>query len=455
MAIGVQSAEINDQFNKLFSSILIEQQKFDQIKPPDPTKVDLLTQKTQEYEKLKGRGTFYKFMATGRGHGPFVELVDGSVKYDMINAIGVNLLGHSHPIYIKANLEAATSDTMMCGNLLSYQEPYELTKALLETVKGSRLKHFWFSCSGSSSNDVALKIIWQKKSPNYRVIAFQKAFAGRSIAMQDLTYNPGYREGMPTSVEVDHVPHFDQNDPVNSAANTIKALDELIAKNGNIYSCISLELIQGEAGFIFGNKEYYQEVFEWAKKHDLYIWVDEVQTFARTTQMYAFQMFGLDQYVDVVTIAKALQGAGTFYTEELNPKAGLIAGTFNGSIASMNAAKATLRLLQEGNFYGENGRMKQLETKFKNKFKTLSEGSCKGKIPYYGGVGTMLSFEVGDGSVEVTNTFMKKLFDNGVISFSAGKLPTRVRFLLPLSILDEHIEEVFSLVERTILETVN
>ncbi len=49
----------------------------------------------------------------------------------------------------------------------------------------------------------------------------------------------------------------------------------------------------------------------------------------------------------------------------------------------------------------------------------------------------------------------KKLFDNGVISFSAGKLPTRVRFLLPLSILDEHIEEVFGLVERTILETVN
>ena len=34
----------------------------------------------------------------------------------------------------------------------------------------------------------------------------------------------------------------------------------------------------------------------------------------------------------------------------------------------------------------------------KKKFKSLSEGSCKGKIPYYGGIGTMLSFEVGDGS---------------------------------------------------------
>jgi len=74
-------------------------------------------------------------MASGRGHGPFVEMIDGSIKYDLINAIGVNLLGHSHPIYIKSNLEAATSDTMMTGNLLSYQEPYELSKVLLDSVK--------------------------------------------------------------------------------------------------------------------------------------------------------------------------------------------------------------------------------------------------------------------------------------------------------------------------------
>lgn len=165
-------------------------------------------------------------------------------------------------------------------------------------------------------------------------------------------------------------------------------------------------------------------------------------------------MFDLDEYVDVVTIGKVLQTAGTFYTEELNPKPGLIAGTFNGSVASMNAGKATIRLLTEGNYYGENGRMKELEVKFKNEFRRLSEGSCKGKLNYYGGIGTMLSFEVGDSSVDVTNKFMKKLFENGVITFSAGKEPTRVRFLLPISILDEHIKQIFSILEKTILDTI-
>lgn len=454
MAIGVHSAEIQEHFNRLFSAILLEQQKFDHIKPADEGKLELLTSKLKEYELLKGRGFFYAFMASGRGHGPFVEMLDGSIKYDLINAIGVNLLGHSHPIYIKANLEAATSDTMMTGNLLSYQEPYELTQVLIDAVKKSRMKHFWFSCSGSFANDTALKILWQKKAPNYRLIAFQKAFAGRSIAMQDVTYNAAYREGMPSSIQVDHVPHYNYKDPENALAQTLEALNKLIEKNGNTYCALNIELIQGEAGFIFGTKEYYEGIFKWAKEKGIYIWIDEVQSFARTHQLFAYQTFGLDEYVDVVTVGKVLQACGTFYTEELNPKPGLIAGTFNGSVASMNAGKAIVRYLTQGNFYGENGRIKELEEKFMAQFKKLSEGSCKGKIPYYGGIGTMLSFEVGDATTDTTNKFMKKLFDNGVITFSAGKEPTRVRFLLPLSLLDEHIQEIFAILEKTILETI-
>ena len=454
MAFGVQSAEIQENFSRLFSSILMEQQKFDHVKLPDADKKDLLVSKLKEYEQLKGRGFFYAFMASGRGHGPFVEMIDGSIKYDLINGIGVNLLGHSHPIFIKANLEAATSDAMMTGNLLSYQEPYELSKVLIDAVKKSRLRHFWFSCSGSFSNDTALKILWQKKAPSYRLIAFQKSFAGRSIAMQDVTYNTSYREGMPTSIQVDHVPHYDYKDPENALKKSLLALDQLIEKNGNTYCALSIELIQGEAGFIFGTKEYYEGIFKWAKARGIYIWIDEVQSFARTHQLFAYQMFGLDEYVDVVTVGKVLQACGTFYTEELNPKPGLIAGTFNGSVASMNAGKATIRYLTEGNFYGEKGRIKELEDKFKTEFKKLAEGNCKGKIPYYGGIGTMLSFEVGDASNETTNKFMKKLFENGVITFSAGKEPTRIRFLLPLSLLDEHIHEIFSILEKTIQETI-
>ena len=59
MAIGVQSSEIHEHFNKLFSAILMEQQKFDHIKPADEDKKELLTSKLKEYEQLKGRGFFF------------------------------------------------------------------------------------------------------------------------------------------------------------------------------------------------------------------------------------------------------------------------------------------------------------------------------------------------------------------------------------------------------------
>lgn len=453
MINGVNNPEIQDQINKLFSSILKEQQKFSAVKESDGDKKHLIESALKEYEELKGRGFFFNYLSSGRGHGPFTENVDGSVKYDLIGAIGPNLLGHSHPLYIKAHLEASTSDVMMCGNLLSYQEPYELSKTLLKAVDKTRLKHFWFAGSGSFANDTALKILWQKKAPAYRLLACQKAFAGRSIATQDITHNQAYRVGMPESVQVDHVPHFDQNDPENALEKTITALKEQVKLHKNGHCALMMEIIQGEAGFVYGTKEYYEGVFKWCKENDIYVWVDEVQTFARTRELFAFQMFGLDEYVDVVTVGKALQACGTFYTEELNPKPGLVAGTFNGSIASLNAGNKIVNYLLEGNFYGKDGRMQQLEEDFQSRLRHLGNTTCRGKIGYVGGVGSMVSFEVGDSSKEVTTKFVKDLYSNGILSFFAGSEPTRVRFLLPTCLTDEHFDEIFKIIESTALET--
>lgn len=452
MTFCASNPEIIELSDSLFSALLREQAKIKGIQPADPSKKEILEQKLAEYESLKGRGFFYPFMASGRGHGPFCELIDGSVKYDLINGIGVNLLGHSHPLYIRGALESATSDTIMCGNLMSYQEPYELSKVLLESVKKTRLKHFWFAGSGSFANDSALKMIWQKKAPHYKLLAFTKAFAGRSIATQNITYNASYREGMPTSIDVTHIPHFDQNHPESSLTTTLEALDQAWKKEKGEFCALMIELIQGEGGFIYGTKEYYQGIFDWAKEKGIYIWVDEVQSFMRTPELFSFQYFGLDEYVDVVTVGKALQACGTFYTEELNPKPGLIAGTFNGAIAGLNVGKKTLEFLKEGNFYGPTGKITQLEKKFLSKLRDLNK-KCKGLVPYCGGIGTMISFEVDDSSKESTTKFIKKLFENGIISFMAGSAPTRVRFLLPLCLTDEHIDEIFSLIEKTLKET--
>ena len=117
MSNGIHNNRIDEHLNLLFSEILLGQQEYSKLREADEDKLDLIPQKLKEYEEVRGRGFFFPLIASGRGHGPFSELIDGSIKYDLINSIGVNLLGHSHPLLIRASLEAATMDTNMVGNL--------------------------------------------------------------------------------------------------------------------------------------------------------------------------------------------------------------------------------------------------------------------------------------------------------------------------------------------------
>ncbi len=447
--------KISKNIGELKKLILDNHKKINKIKMADPEKKQMMIQMLSEYKTLRGKDFFFKMFASGRGHGPFIELVDGSIKYDLINSIGVNLLGHSHPTYIDACLEAATNDTIMVGNLLTYGPPYLLTKTLLQYLKNTRLKHLWFSCSGSFANDIALKILWQKKAPNYRIISFKNSFAGRSVAMQDVSDDDSCREGMPKSVLVDHVPHFDHSNPKKSLRNTLNALDDLIARNGNIYCAISMEIIQGEAGFVYGDREYYLEIFKWAKTNNLYIWIDEVQTFGRTSELFAFQMFELDEYVDVVTVGKTLQACVTIYSDELNPKPGLIAGTYNGSITTLTAGKNILDYLLSKNIYGKNGKIKQLEELFCLGLNNLAQTSCKGLINNIRCLGTMISFEVFNGDHKKTLNFLELLFENGIIAFYGGKEPTRIRMLLSVVLTHKQIDEIFLILEESLIQFSN
>ena len=78
------------------------------------------------------------------------------------------------------------------------------------------------------------------------------------------------------------------------------------------------ELIQGEGGFNVGNKKILQDIAKCLKKHDILFFVDEVQSFARTYKPFAFQMFELDEYVDLVCVEKAHKYVQRFLKKKLN-----------------------------------------------------------------------------------------------------------------------------------------
>lgn len=293
----------------------------------------------QGFQKDRGRDLVFPFISSGLGRGPFVELVDGSVKYDLITGIGIHFFGHSHPELMRESLIATASDIYQ-GNLQPGFEVTELLRAMLSRVQSSRLRHGWVTTCGTMANEIALKIIRQKKFPAHHVIAFEHCFAGRSTTMQEITDSPKYREGQPVHGEVHYIPFYQPRLGLRqSIHDTLERLRATVKRYPGQIAALMMEPVQGEGGFHFAPREYYVEIFEEAKKFGIAIWLDEIQSFGRTGQLFAFQTFGLDAYVDVVTAAKMLHASVVLYSEEFNPRPGLVAGTFTGTSASLRVAQ--------------------------------------------------------------------------------------------------------------------
>jgi 4-aminobutyrate aminotransferase-like enzyme len=408
----------------------------------------------QEFSKDRGRDLYFPFLASGLGSGPFVELLDGSVKYDMITGIGINFFGHTHPELMGEAIDALSSDLMQ-GNLQPGHEAQTLIHALLARVgAGSRLKHAWLTTCGTMANEIALKIIRQKKAPATKVMAFRDCFAGRSTAMQEITDNPGYRAGQPVYGEVYYLPFYDSKRPLDwNVENTLGVMRDHLTRYPGKFAALMLELVQGEGGFNFGPREWYARVFEEAKKGGMAIWADEIQTFGRTGELFAYQTLGLAEHMDVVTVAKMLQASVVFYTEELNPKPGLVAGTFSGGSAQLRAARKVVEMLENGGFLGKEGRIARLSARFGQNLEKLSQGSCNGMLGEIRHIGGMVAFKPFGGSLQEIKATLLKLFDLGVVAFYCGHGPYLIRMLPPMGAMTEgDVDAVCGLIERALKE---
>lgn len=403
---------------------------------------------------LRGRPLHYPFIGTGAGRGPFVELEDGSVKLDLINGIGIHLFGHSHPRVIAAALRGALSDVIMQGNLEPNREYVQFTEKLTQLAgKRSRLKHAWLATCGTMANENALKMARQKNSPARMVVSFKNAFAGRSTMMAEVTDNPAFKQGLPEYHEVLRIPFYDKKDP-RSAETTLNAMKEHVAKHGKNIAVFGFEPMLGEGGYQAAPRDFFIPLLDFVKSQGIAIWADEVQTFCRTGEIFAFETLDIGQYIDLCTIAKTAQLGATLYTEEYNPKPGLIAGTFSGGSVSMTTGMEMIDMLVHDGYLGANGRIQQIHKRFIDGFNKLNETTCKGKVQDAGGMGLMIAFTPFDGKKEQVDPFLKKLFANGVIGFTCGKDPLRARFLVPACIQNEEVDLALSIVEKTILEGV-
>jgi 4-aminobutyrate aminotransferase-like enzyme len=226
-------------------------------------------------------------------------------------------------------------------------------------------------------------------------------------------------------------------------------LDAHLRRHPGRVAAMLFELVQGEGGFHTAPPEFFRALMQRCREAGVAVWVDEVQTFARTGELYAFRSFGLEDLVDVVTVGKLLQGSAVLFSRAYNPRPGLVAGTYAGSTVGMAVGARIIERLEEEGYLGPEGRIALLGRRVERRHGVLQRRAPKAVGPR-SGIGAMQAFVALDGSAEVTSEVLRVAFQEGLMAFRAGANPTKLRMLLPVNVSDEELQSAFSILETAL-----
>lgn len=229
-------------------------------------------------------------IALVKGKGVVVEDADGNRYLDFLSGIATNILGHAHPVIVKAvNKQMGLLGHV--SNFYAHPNAIELAEKLAEMTGEKNVKVF-FAQSGAEANEAALKL--SRKTGKTRVVATQGAFHGRTMGALSLTGQPAKREPfLPLIKGIKHVPFGD-----------IAAMDRAVSRKT---AMVIIEPIMGEAGIILPPPNYLYELRALCDEKGVLLVIDAVQTgMGRTGDWFGYEYSGIKP--DIITLAKGLGG---------------------------------------------------------------------------------------------------------------------------------------------------
>ena len=152
-----------------------------------------------------------------------------------------------------------------------------------------------------------------------------------------------------------------------------------------------MELVLGEGGYYPGDHDFFIALMNVLRDAGVPVLIDEIQTFGRTTAPFAFQHFGLDEHVQVVTVGKITQLCATLFAADFKPPPGLISQTFTASTSAIFGAAAILERLSRCDLFGPDGRVARLSSRFVKRLEAMAARHPRWlKGPF--GFGAMIAF---------------------------------------------------------------
>jgi len=270
-----------------------------------------------------------------KGEGVHVWDEDGKRYLDFLGGIATNVLGHAHPVVVKA-VSQQIGKLGHTSNLYAHPQGIDLARKL-QVMTGDPKAKVFFCNSGAEANEAAIKI--SRLTGRTQIIAAEGGFHGRTMGALSITgQEPKRLPFKPLLNDVKFVKF-----------GSIDALRKAISRKT---AMVILEAIQGENGVVVPPNGYLRQVQALCDEFGVLLAIDAVQTgIGRTGEWFGFEHAGI--HPNIITLAKGLGGGlplGAMITmgsKTPNFKPGEHGSTFGGNPVSCAASNAVLDFIRK------------------------------------------------------------------------------------------------------------
>jgi 4-aminobutyrate aminotransferase / (S)-3-amino-2-methylpropionate transaminase / 5-aminovalerate transaminase len=426
----------------------LEQQRILKTAIPGPRSLELMARKTNAV--ARGVGTTMPVFAVAAGGGVVVD-VDGNSLIDFGSGIAVTTIGNSAPRVVAAVQDQVEQFTHTCFMITPYEGYVAVSEQLNQLTPGDHEKRTALFNSGAEAVENAVKVA-RTYTKKQAVVAFDHAYHGRTnLAMALTAKSMPYKHGFgPFAPEVYRAPlsypyRDDKLMDGELAARRATNLMESQIGPENL-AAIIIEPIQGEGGFIVPADGFLPALADWCRSNDVVFIADEIQTgFARTGAMFACELF--DVVPDVIATAKGIAGglplsAVTGRAELMESvHVGGLGGTYGGNPVACAAALAAIETIKAENLVARAGEIERIMLGRLHRIQAEDNriGDVRGR-------GAMIAVELvqrdtADPDSGLAAAVATAAREQGVIVLTCGTYGNVLRFLPPLSISDELLND--------------
>ncbi|CAD5108463.1 aspartate aminotransferase family protein [Zestomonas carbonaria] len=413
-------------------------------------------------------------LALKRARGIHVEDVEGRRFIDCLAGAGTLALGHNHPVVVDAIRQVLADELPLHTLDLTTPVKDRFVQDLFGVLPAEfarQAKIQFCGPTGTDAVEAALKLV-RTATGRSTVLAFQGGYHGMSQGALSLMGNLKAKTplGSLLSHGVQFLPFpYDYRCPFGLGGE--KGVEVGLRYIANLLNdpeggvqppaAVIVEAVQGEAGAIPASDAWLRGLREITARAGIPLIIDEIQTgFARTGRMFAFEHAHI--VPDVVVLSKAIGGSlplsVVVYQDWLDKwQPGAHAGTFRGNQMAMAAGSAVIRYLQEHDLARH---AEQAGEHLRERLRAVQRthpqlGDVRGR-------GLMLGVEIVDPAGEpdvlghppvdpaLASAIQHECLKRGLILELGGRHGSVVRFLPPLIIRREEIEQVADIFARAV-----